>query len=48
MPDPAPRNVTLLLNRVAQGDEAAADRLIPLVYDELRALARQHLSRDQA
>ena len=46
MPDPAPHNVTLLLERVSHGDEAAADRLIPLVYDELRALAGAQLARE--
>ncbi len=46
VPDPAPHNVTLLLDRVARGDEAAADRLIPLVYDELRALAGAQLARE--
>jgi RNA polymerase sigma factor (TIGR02999 family) len=46
MPEPVPHNVTMLLDRVARGDEAAAARLIPLVYDELRELARRHLKRE--
>ena len=33
--------VTLLLERARDGDPDALDRLVPLVYDELRALARR-------
>jgi RNA polymerase sigma factor (TIGR02999 family) len=36
-------DLTLLLRRWNNGDEAAADRLFPLVYQELRSLARRHL-----
>lgn len=32
-------DVTLLLNELAAGQSAAADRLLPVLYDELRALA---------
>jgi len=32
-------DVTQLLNALAKGDRAAGDRLLPIVYDELRALA---------
>jgi RNA polymerase sigma factor (TIGR02999 family) len=35
---------TRLLNRAAQGDRRAAGELLPLVYDELRKLARHRLS----
>ncbi len=38
--------VTLLLHAWQQGDRAAFDRLVPLVYDELRSLARAQLRRD--
>jgi len=34
-----PHEVTLLLNRLAQGDRSAIERLMPIVYGELRALA---------
>ncbi|MCL4220891.1 MAG: sigma-70 family RNA polymerase sigma factor [Phycisphaerales bacterium] len=34
-----PGEVTLMLDRVASGDRAAAEALIPLVYDELRRLS---------
>jgi RNA polymerase sigma factor (TIGR02999 family) len=36
-------DVTDLLLSWRQGDAAALDRLIPLVYDELRRMARRHL-----
>jgi RNA polymerase sigma factor (TIGR02999 family) len=40
---PASQNVTHLLHAWAQGDEAARDELIPLVYDTLRRIARHQL-----
>ena len=40
--EPAP-DVTLLLNKMATGDQRAASELIPLVYEELRRLAARHL-----
>jgi RNA polymerase sigma factor (TIGR02999 family) len=43
--DPAsPSQVTALLLRWSEGDPAAREALIPLVYDELRRLARQCLA----
>ncbi len=36
-------SVTLLLARWRRGDRAALEALIPLVYNELRSLAHQHL-----
>jgi RNA polymerase sigma-70 factor, ECF subfamily len=41
-----PGEVTVLLHKVSQGDTDAADRLIPLVLDELRRLARRQLQRE--
>ena len=35
-----PADVTTLLHRARDGDADALDRLVPLVYDQLRALAR--------
>ncbi|MBS0186541.1 MAG: sigma-70 family RNA polymerase sigma factor [Planctomycetes bacterium] len=32
-------DVTVLLNELAAGDAGAADRLLPILYDELRAIA---------
>jgi RNA polymerase sigma factor (TIGR02999 family) len=37
--------ITLLLNAYEAGDKAAFDRLVPLVYDELRRMAHRHLRR---
>jgi RNA polymerase sigma-70 factor, ECF subfamily len=39
--------VTQLLWRMKQGDRAAEDELIPLVYDELRRLAGYYLRRER-
>jgi RNA polymerase sigma factor (TIGR02999 family) len=39
--------VTGLLLSWGQGDAAALDRLVPLVYDELRRVARGHLRRER-
>jgi RNA polymerase sigma factor (TIGR02999 family) len=36
-------DVTRLLGQWSDGDAAARDRLLPLVYDELRGLAHRHL-----
>jgi len=36
-------SVTLLLQDLAAGDKAAIDRVIPLVYDELRRIADRYL-----
>lgn len=38
-----PGELTVLLRRWHEGDPAAADRLFPIVYQELRHLARRHL-----
>jgi RNA polymerase sigma factor (TIGR02999 family) len=35
--------ITSLLKEWSEGDEAAFQRLVPLVYDDLRRLARRHL-----
>lgn len=40
-------NVTQLLVQSCQGDRAAMDQLLPLVYDELRRLARAYLRRER-
>ncbi|HEX4961633.1 MAG TPA: ECF-type sigma factor [Thermoanaerobaculia bacterium] len=42
---PIPGEVTQLLAAVRQGDGSAMDRLVTLVYDELRAVARRQLRR---
>jgi RNA polymerase sigma factor (TIGR02999 family) len=39
-------DVTRVLSAIEQGDPKAADRLLPLVYDELRKLAAQRLTHE--
>ncbi len=39
-------NVTAILHAIEQGDAHAADRLLPLVYEELRRLAAQRLAQE--
>lgn len=38
--------VTRILNAIEQGDAQAADKLLPLVYDELRRLAARKMSQE--
>ena len=40
-------DVTRILNAIEQGDAKAADELLPLVYEELRRLAAQKMSREK-
>jgi RNA polymerase sigma factor (TIGR02999 family) len=40
--------VTRVLSAIEQGDPSAAEQLLPLVYQELRALAAQRLAQDKA
>lgn len=39
--------VTQILSAIEQGDPKAAERLLPLVYDELRRLAAQKLAQEK-
>ncbi len=41
-------DVTLLLNEIHQGNAAAADRLLPIVYDELRSLAARKMHHERS
>lgn len=43
-----PGHVTRLLAGCAEGDRAAFDRLIPLVYDDLRSIAHRRLAMERA
>ena len=43
----APHDVTQLLKDWSGGDQAAADKLMPLVYEELRHLAHQYMRREK-
>jgi len=42
-----PQGITQLLVKWSEGDQAALDELMPLVYDELRRLASSYLRREQ-
>lgn len=45
IPEP---DVTALLIEVANGNQAAQEKLVPLVYDELKRLARRYMRRERA
>ena len=40
--------VTEILVQAQRGERSAVDRLLPLVYDDLRALAKRYLRRERA
>ena len=44
---PLSHDVTKLLKDWSAGDQSALDKLMPLVYDELRRLAHQHMRREK-
>lgn len=46
--DPSQSEVTHVLNRLNAGDVEAAQKLLPLVYEELRRLARYKMSGEAA
>jgi len=43
----SPNEVTLLLKQLTKGEEGAVEKLIPLVYDELRRLAAGYMRRER-
>ena len=47
MTGPDKRNVTQLLIEWGDGDQAAREQLIPIVYNELHNLARRHMARER-
>jgi len=47
VPEREPQDVTKLLVKWSKGDSAALDALIPLVYSELRRLARHYLQQEK-
>jgi RNA polymerase sigma factor (TIGR02999 family) len=44
---PSPQNVTKLLANWSSGDRAALEALVPLVYDELRRVAKYYLKQER-
>jgi RNA polymerase sigma-70 factor (ECF subfamily) len=47
MPQPSPHEVSQLLRAWSSGDEAALQKLIPLVYEELHRIARRYMGRER-
>lgn len=45
-PTTAMNEVTIILEDLAQGKEGSAERLLPLVYEELRKLARARMAKE--
>jgi RNA polymerase sigma factor (TIGR02999 family) len=45
---PETREITVLLRAWGDGDAAALNQLTPLVYDELRRLARRYMRNERA
>ena len=42
----APHSVSQLLEQWNQGDRGALDKLLPLIYEELRKMAKRYMSRE--
>lgn len=47
MPEPPPHPVSTLLGKWRAGDQEALQVLIPLVYEQLRRIARRHLRQER-
>jgi RNA polymerase sigma-70 factor, ECF subfamily len=45
--DPAAVDISTILRAWTWGDQGALDKLTPIVYDELRRLARRHMRRER-
>lgn len=43
----SPGEVTSLLTHLTNGNQDAASKLVPLIYDEMRRLARRHMRRER-
>lgn len=48
MKAPSTHEVTSLLQAWGQGDDDALQRLVPMVYDQLRVAARRYMARERA
>lgn len=46
--EPMSRNVTRILQRINDGEQHLTDELLPLIYSELRALAKSRMVRERA
>ena len=47
-PGPTPEDATVLLQAAANGDRQAAERLLPLVYEQLRQSAQRYMAEERA
>ena len=47
MATPASHEITQLLLAWSEGDETAQEKLVPLVYEELRRLAKRYMARER-
>jgi RNA polymerase sigma factor (TIGR02999 family) len=47
-PNSAPQEVTILLQAWTDGDESALAKLTPLIYEEMRRLARHYMARERS
>ncbi len=45
---PSEADVTALLSEMAEGSDSAAQKLVPIVYEELKQLARRYMRRERA
>lgn len=41
-------DISVLLSRLADGDQKAGEQLVPMVYDELKRLARSYMRRERS
>jgi RNA polymerase sigma factor (TIGR02999 family) len=48
MSDSNPGEITILLERINQGDTNAPEEILPLVYDELRKLAHSYMQNERS
>jgi len=44
---PAPNDITLVLERMRNGDSQSSAQLLPLVYEDLRSMARRYLASER-
>jgi len=47
-PNTAPQDVTVLLQAWTEGDEDALAKLTPMIYEEMRRLARHYMARERS
>ena len=47
MPEASPGEITRLLQAWGAGDQAAQERLAPLIYGELHGIAHRHMRRER-